>query len=471
MVVGDVTTGTDVLVIGGGPGGYVAAIRAGQLGRDVTLVEMDEYGGACLNRGCIPSKALITGADIAHDAREAGRMGVHADPTVDLEEMMAWKDRVVRRLTAGVESLCEQAGVELTTGRAEFVDDRRARVIKGGDGQGAESIEFEHAVVATGSRPIEVPGFEFDGEQIISSQTALGLESVPESLAVVGAGYIGMELATAYQKLGADVTVIEQREDAMPAYSEPVTEVVRERARGLGVEFAFGLTATDWEPAGEGLTLLAEADDGTVAEFGAETCLVAVGREPVTDTVNLAAAGIETDGRGSIRTDGEARTSAGHIFAVGDAAGDPMLAHAAFAEGEVAAEVIAGEPAALDHRGVPAAVFTDPEVGTVGLTESEAREAGFDPIVGKMPLRASGRAMTLDDTDGFVRVVADSDGGFVLGGEVVGPEASELVATLGVAVELGATLEDVAKTIHVHPTLSEAVHEAVKNARGQSIHY
>ncbi|ERG88712.1 MAG: pyruvate/2-oxoglutarate dehydrogenase complex, dihydrolipoamide dehydrogenase-like component [halophilic archaeon J07HX5] len=279
-----------------------------------------------------------------------------------------------------------------------------------------------------------------------------------------------MELATAYQKLGADVTVIEQREDAMPAYGASVTEVVRERAKDLGVEFAFGLTAIDWEPAGKGLTLLAETDDRTVAEFGAETCLVAVGREPVTDTVNLAAADIETDGRGIIITDNKARTSADHIFAVGDAAGDPMLAHAAFAEGEVAAEVIAGEPAALDHRGVPAAVFTDPEVGTVGLTEFEAREAGFDPVVGEMPLRASGRAMTLGDTDGFVRVVADNDGGFVLGGEVVGPEASELIATLGIAVELGATLEDVAKTIHVHPTLSEAVHEAVKNARDQSVH-
>ena len=471
MVVGDVTTGTDVLIVGGGPGGYVAAIRAGQLGLDATLVEMDEYGGACLNRGCIPSKALITGSEIAHRAGAAERMGIYADPAVDLQGMVAWKDRVVTRLTAGVESLCERAGAELIEGRAEFVDENRARIVKGGEGQGSESIEFEHAVVATGSRPIELPGFEFDGERILSSRHALALESVPESMVIVGAGYIGMELATAYQKLGADVTVVEQLEAPLPAYDEAVADVVQKRAEGLGVEFEFGLAASDWEPAGDGLTLRAEREDGTITEFGAEVCLVAVGREPVTETANVAAAGIETDDRGFIETDKQTRTSTEHIFAVGDAAGGPMLAHAAFAEGEVAAEVIAGEPAALDHQAIPGAVFTDPEIGTVGMTETEAREAGFEPVVGEMPLRASGRAMTLDDTDGFVRIVADGTDGFILGGVIVGPEASELIAELGVAVEMGATLEDVAGTIHVHPTLSEAVHEAAKNARGQSIHY
>ncbi len=471
MVVGDVTTGTDVLIVGGGPGGYVAAIRVGQLGLDATLVEMDEYGGACLNRGCIPSKALITGSDIAHRAGAAERMGVYADPAVDLQGMVAWKDRIVDRLTAGVESLCERAGAELIEGRAEFVGENRARIVKGGDGQGSESIEFEHAVVATGSRPIELPGFEFDGDRILSSEHALSLESVPESMVVVGAGYIGMELATTYQKLGADVTVLEQLEEPLPQYDEEITEVVQQRAAGLGVDFEFGLAASDWEAAGEGLTVFAEREDGGVAEFGAETCLVAVGRRPVTETANVGAAGIETDDRGFIQTDDQTRTSTDHIFAVGDAAGEPMLAHAAFAEGEVAAEVIAGEPAALDHQAIPGAVFTEPEIGTVGMTESEAREAGFEPAVGEMPLRASGRAMTLDDTDGFVRIVADGTDGFVLGGAVVGPEASELIAELGVAVELGATVEDLARTIHVHPTLSEAVHEAAKNARGESIHY
>jgi len=471
MVVGDVTTGTDVLVIGGGPGGYVAAIRAGQLGLDVTLVEMDSYGGTCLNRGCIPSKAMISAADVAHRAGEAEKMGVYADPAVDLQGMVSWKDRLVTRLTKGVESLTERAGANLIEGRAEFASANRARVVQDAEGQGAESIEFEHAIVATGSRPIQIPGFEFDGEHVLSSEHALALDSVPERLVVVGAGYIGMELATVYQKLGSDVTVIEQLPDALPTYEDDVTGVVRERAEELGVDFQFGYAASGHEETDEGLVVRAESEDGEVTEFEGEKCLVAVGRQPVTDTLNLAAIDLDTDENGFLDTDGQARTSQDHIFAVGDVAGEPMLAHKAFKEGEVAAEVIAGEPAALDYQAIPAAVFTDPEIGTVGMTEAEAREAGFDPVVGQMPLRASGRALSLDETDGFVRVVADADRGFVLGAQIVGPEASELVAELALAIELGATLEDVAATIHVHPTLGEAVHEAVKGAEGNSIHY
>ena len=470
MVVGDVTTGTDVLIIGGGPGGYVAAIRAGQLDLDVTLVEMDSYGGACLNRGCIPSKALISATDIAHHATEAEDMGIYADPAVDLQGMVSWKDRLVRRLTKGVESLCENAGATLIEGRAEFAGENRARIVQDGDGQGADSIEFEHAIIATGSVPIEIPNFEFDGERILSSKDALALENVPESLLVVGAGYIGMELATVYQKLGCDVTVLEQLDDALPAYEADVTDVVRDRTADLGVDFAFGRTASDWEETEDGVLVNTSTEDGDGESFTAEKCLVAVGRRPVTETLNLEAIDIETTD-GFIETDDRARTSLDHIFAVGDVAGEPMLAHKAFNEGEVAAAVIAGEPAALDYQAMPAAVFTDPEIATVGLTEAAAAEAGYDPVVGQMPLRASGRALTLGERDGFVRVVADADTEFILGAQLVGPEASELVAELAVAIELGATLEDVAATVHVHPTLGEAVHEAVKGARGQSVHY
>ena len=471
MVVGDVTTGTDVLVIGGGPGGYVAAIRAADLGLDVTIVEMESYGGTCLNHGCIPSKAFISATDLAHDAREAERMGVYADPAVDIQEMVSWKDRLVRRLTNGVESLCETAGATLQTGRAEFASETTARIVSAGEGQGAETVEFEHAVIATGSRPIEIPNFSFDEERILSSRGALALETVPDSLVVVGAGYIGMELATVFQKLGADVTVIEQLPDALPTYEDDVTAVVRERAEDLGVTFRFGETAAGWEAGDDGLLVRTEDADGEESFVEGEHCLVAVGRRPVTDTLNLDAVAVETDEAGFIQTDEQTRTTLDTVFAVGDVTGDPMLAHAAFAEGEVAAEVIAGEPAALDQQAVPAAVFTDPEIGTVGMTEREAGEAGFDPVVGQMPLRASGRALTLGEREGFVRVVADSETGFVLGGQIVGPEASELVAELALAVEMGATLEDIAGTIHVHPTLSEAVHEAAMGARGESIHY
>lgn len=471
MVVGDVTTGTDVLVIGGGPGGYVAAIRAGQLDLDVTVVEMDSYGGTCLNHGCIPSKAMISATDVAHQAREAERMGIFADPAVDMQGMVTWKDRLVTRLTKGVESLCEGAGATVLNGRAEFADENTARVVQDGEGQGAESISFEHAVIATGSRPIEIPNFEFDGEHILSSRDALALDAVPDRLVVVGAGYIGMELATVFQKLGCDVTILEQLDTALPTYEDDVTEVVVDRAEDLGISFEFGMAATDWEETDDGLVVHAETEDGEEDSFEGTKCLVAVGRQPVTDTLNLEAVDIDVDDRGFIETDRQGRTSLEHVFAVGDVAGEPMLAHTAFAEGEVAAESIAGEPAALDHQAIPAAVFTDPEIGTVGMTEAEAAEAGFDPVVGQMPMRASGRALSLNERKGFVRVVADKETEFILGAQAVAPEASELIAELALAVEMGATLEDVASTIHIHPTLSEAVHEAVKGARGESIHY
>ncbi|MFC7140687.1 dihydrolipoyl dehydrogenase [Halosimplex aquaticum] len=470
MVVGDVTTGTDVLVIGAGPGGYVAAIRAGQLDLDVTLVEKDAYGGTCLNYGCIPSKAMISATDVAHDAGHAEEMGIYADPAVDLQGMVEWKDGVVDQLTGGVEKLCKANGVNLVEGRAEFAGEHKARIVHGGEGQGSETIEFEHAIVSTGSKPIQVPGFEFDGEHVLSSRQALALDAVPQSMVVVGGGYIGMELSTVYQKLGCDVTVVEMLDDILPGYEEDVTRVVRERAEDLGVDFFFGQAAQDWEEAGDGITVRTENEDGDVEEFGAETCLVAVGRRPVTDTLELDAVGLEPNENGFLETDHEARTDVDHVFAVGDVAGEPMLAHKASAEGEVAAEVIAGEPSALDHQAIPAAVFTDPEIGTVGMTEAEAEEAGFDPLVGEFPLRANGRALTHGEEDGFVRVVADADSEFVLGAQVVAPEASELIAELALAVEMGAQLEDVAATVHTHPTLSEAVREACANALGEAVH-
>ena len=471
MVVGDVKTGTEVLIIGAGPGGYVAAIRAAQEGLDTTLVEKDAYGGACLNRGCIPSKALITSSGLAHEAGNAEFMGVHADPAVDLGKMIEWKDGVVDQLTGGVEKLCKANGVNLIEGTASFVDEHTARVAHGGEGQGSESIEFEHAIVATGSKPIQIPGFTFDNDHIWNSADALDADAVPDRFGVVGGGYIGMELATTFAKLGSDVTVVEMLDDILDPYEDDVKRLVRTRAEELGVEFHFGEGASGWSEGGDGGYLLhTEMEDGDESSYPVDTILVAVGRQPVSDGLNLEKAGIETDDRGFIETDDRTRTTTEHVHAVGDVAGDPMLAHAASNEGIVAAEVIAGEPAALDRQAVPAAVFTDPEIGTVGMTETEAEEAGFDPVVGEMPFNASGRAMTTGHTEGFVRIVADEETGFVLGGQIVGPEASELIAEVALAVEMGATLEDVTATVHTHPTLAEAVMEAAENARGQAIH-
>ena len=512
MVVGDIATGTEVLVIGAGPGGYVAAIRAAQKGLDTTLVERDAYGGTCLNHGCIPSKAYVTGANVAHEAATAEEMGVHADPAVDLSGMRSWKDGVVDQLTGGVEKLCKANGVNLVPGTARFADENKVRVAHGGDGQGSESIEFEHCIVATGSRPMQIPGFDFADDPVLSSRDALALENGPGRLVVVGAGYIGMELSAVFRKLGSEVTVVEMLDDVLPGYEDDVSRIARKRAEDLGVDFRFGEGAAGWEERGDGIVVRterradgegaggedaddaggreagsddaadesdrqageaddAEADgDGGTNEYAADGVLVAVGRTPVTDTLDVENAGLEPNGRGFLDTDEQCRTSVGHIFAVGDVAGEPMLAHKGSKEGIVAAEVIAGEPAAFDATAVPAAVFTDPEIGTVGLTEREAEEAGFSPAVGKFPFGASGRALTTNHTDGFVRIVADEESGFILGGQIVGPEASELLAEVTLAIEMGATLEDLAATVHTHPTLAEAVMEAAENARGQAIH-
>ena len=469
MVVGDVETGTELLVIGGGPGGYAAAIRGAQHGLDVTLVERDAYGGTCLNRGCIPSKALVSVGSLAHDAGSAEEMGVHADPAVDMGQTAEWLSGVVARLTRGVEKLCKANGVALVEGTAAFAGEHEARVRHAEEGRGAETIRFENCVVATGSRPVELPGLPFADERVLDSAALLALDHVPDSLAVVGAGYIGMELSTAFAKLGADVTVVEALPEALPGYEDDVTRVVRERAEDVGVAFGFEERARGLAEGDGRAVLETETDEGT-NRHPADRVLVAVGREPVTDTVNLDAVGLEPNGDGVLAVDEECRTSVGHVFAVGDVAGEPMLAHRAYREGVVAAAVAAGEPEAVDDRATPAAVFTDPEVATVGLTAEAAREAGYEPTVGEMPFHASGRALTTGHTEGFARVVADAETGIVLGGQIVGREASELIAEMTLAVEMGATLADLAATVHTHPTLSEAVHEAAENAHGRAIH-
>jgi dihydrolipoamide dehydrogenase len=459
---------TEVLVIGAGPGGYVAAIRAAQSGLDVTLVEKDAYGGACLNVGCIPSKALITATDIAHDADHAGHMGITAELDVDLGGMIDWKDSVVKQLTGGVKSLCKGNGVTLVDGTAEFTSDRAVRVTR--DGTELGSISFDHAVVATGSRPAELPEFAFDGEQVLSSTHALELGSLPDQLLLVGAGYIGMELSTVFAKLGVDVTVIEMLDQVLPGYERDIARVVRQRAEELGIDFRFGERTDSWEETADGVRLFTETEDGDRSEYTADRIVVAVGREPVTDTLGLVNTSIKTDERGFIPTDDQTQTAAERIFAIGDVAGEPLLAHKASKEGEVAADVIAGGDATLSSRAIPAAVFTDPEIATVGMTEAEAKEAGHEPVVGRMPMRASGRALTLGETDGFVRVVANGSTETILGAQLVCPDASELVAELALAIEMEASLDVVASTIHTHPTLTEAVMEAVANARGEAIH-
>ena len=460
---------TELLVIGAGPGGYVAAIRAGQLGLDVTLVEKEAYGGVCLNHGCIPSKALITAAGLAERAATAGEMGIDAEVSTDLERMVDWKDGVVDQLTGGVRKLCLANGVDLVEGRAAFVDNSTVAIHEG-DADAPDEISFEHAIVATGSRPVELPGFDFDDGPVWDSRQALAADAVPDRLLVVGAGYIGMELSTVYAKLGSDVTVVEMLDSVLPGYEEDVAAVVRDRAEELGVDFHFGEAASGWTGTAEGVRVTTETEDGEESSYGVDRVLVAVGREPVTDTVGLANVGLETDDDGFVETTAEGRTAVDSVSAIGDVASEPLLAHAASKEGILAAHDIAGEPLEVGDWIVPAAVFTDPEIATVGLTAEEAEAAGFEPLVGEMPFRASGRALTTGESDGFVRVVGAGSDGSLLGARIVGPEASELIAELAFAIRQRATLHDIAETIHVHPTLSEAVMEAAENALGQAIH-
>ena len=455
-------THTEVAVIGGGPAGYATAIRAAQRGLEVTLIEREGVGGTCLNHGCIPSKALISATDLAHEAGDARRMGIHADPSVDVDRLIGWKDGIVRRLTKGVAHLLEKNGVTVIEGTARFVDEHHLAIDARED-----NLRFDHAVIATGSRPIALPSLPFEEDRVLDSRTALAIDEAPDSLAIVGAGYIGMELAGVFAKLGSDVTVIELLESALPLYDDRLTRPVQSRAEKLGVDFRFGVGVTGMDATDDAVEL---TTDGNGEPITVDCVLVAVGREPVTDSVALEAAGIDVTDAGTIPVDEVGRTAVEHVFAVGDVVGDPMLAHAGIAEGIIAAETIADGHPPASNRAVPEVVFTDPEIAQVGMTEEAAVEAGIDPVVGEFPLRANGRSLTLNRREGFVRLIADASDNRIVGGAIVGPEASELIGEIALAVELDATLEDVGETIHPHPTLSEATMEAAEHALGQAIH-
>lgn len=459
---------SEVVVIGGGPGGYVAAIRGGQLGLDVTVVEMDALGGVCLNRGCIPSKALLSATAVVDSVREAESMGIQADPTVDFGVMRDWQDGIVDDLTTGIDRLCKANGVEYRPGQAKFVDGRTLEIHGGDSNDDPTELEFEKAIIATGSRPISIPGFDYTDAPVMDAAGALDRQTIPDRLVVIGAGYIGMELSTVFARLGSDVLVIEALDSILPGWDDALTRPVKARADELGIDFVFGEAAEGWQTSDSTDGIVVETDSGET--YPGEAVLVAVGREPVTETLALDRVELSPDEGGYLRTDQEMRTERDHIFAVGDVAGEPMLAHKASAEGEVAAAVIAGQSARLDERSVPAVVYTDPEIATVGQTAAEVNAAGQEPVVGEFPLRASGRAKTLDRSDGIVRLIAEDSTGMLRGGHIVGEHASELIAEIGLAIDTGTTIETVAETIHAHPTLSESVMEAAKQGRGRAIH-
>lgn len=455
-----------VVVIGGGPGGYPAAIRAAQLGKQVALIERDRLGGECLNYGCIPSKALIHTANLVHMIEEASVRGVETGPVrVNMPQVQKWKASVVHRLTTGVAALCKGNGVEVLSGSATFTGPNSVRV----EGTSSDEVTFENAIVATGGHPTDLPAFRFDGRKVISTKEALELTEVPKNLAVIGGGISGLEIGTFYAKLGSVVVVVEMMDQLLPGTDPEAVRVVERRLRKLGVEVHAKSQARGWREDRGQRVIDIVSPEGLIGRR-ADVILVAVGRVPNTDGLGLDRAGVTLGPKGTIAVDASLRTSNPHVFAVGDVVGPPYLAHKATKEGLIAAEVIAGHPLEVDYRAMPAAIFTDPEIATVGMQESDAAGKGRRVRIGKVPFAAIGRALTTGEYDGFVKLIADADSRILLGGTIVGPDASDLISELALAIEMGATVADIALTVHPHPTLPEGIMESAEAALGQAIH-
>jgi dihydrolipoamide dehydrogenase len=463
------TESTTLLIIGGGPGGYVAAIRAAQLGIPTLLVEGEYLGGTCLNVGCIPSKALIHIADefekACHFAGDSP-LGIKVQsPVIDIAKAVHWKDGVVTKLTGGVSALLKKSGARIVKGWARIVDGKTVEVSPA-DGGDPWRISCEHLLLATGSVATALPNLPF-GDNVISSTEALSPATLPKRLVVVGAGYIGLELGIVYRKLGVEVAVVEMQSRVLPAYDEELTKPVATSLRQLGIEVHTGCTVRGLNAAGNAVRIRNLA--GEDRELPADRVLVAIGRQPRTTGWGLETLSLAMEGR-CVRVDAECRTSMRNVWAIGDLTGEPMLAHRAMAQGEMVAEIIAGKKRQFVPAAIPAVCYTDPEVVVVGLSPQDAEQAGVDCIHALFPFAANGRSLTLESASGFVRVVARRDNHLIVGWQAVGRGIAELAAAFSQSIEMGACLEDIAGTIHAHPTLGEAVQETALRALGHAIH-
>lgn len=469
MVMGDLPVETQVLVLGAGPGGYSAAFRAADLGLDVTLVSDEPVlGGVCLQRGCIPSKALLQAAEVRLTAAEAEAMGLgFGEPELDLERLRSWKNGIVERMTKGLAGLCERRGIQRIQGRGRFAGPRRLLLSE----SEYSSIEFEQAIIATGSQPLAPPGLETSQPgRIMDSSGALALTDVPERLLVVGGGYVGLELGSVYAALGARVSLVEQTDQLLPGVDPELVGPLRKQLEKRFESIALETSVRSAEEGQDQVTVMLEAADGS-REQSFERVLVAIGRRPNTDDLGLDEAGVETDEQGFIKVDAERRSNVARIFAIGDAAGGQQLAHEAMHEGRVAAEVIAGRPAAFDVRAIPAVIYTDPQITWCGLSEAGAEQQGSEVTVTRFPWQASGRALTLGAEAGLTKLILDADSGRLLGAGIVGRGAEGLIAEAVMAIEMGALAEDLALAVHPHPTLSETLGEAAERFSGDSLHW
>ncbi len=453
----------DLIVIGSGPGGYHAAIRAAQLGLKTAVVEKGAVGGVCLNIGCIPTKALLHVAHTLEEGKHAGEYGVtFGAPKMDLKALEKWKTGIVKKLTGGVGQLLKGNKVDLIEGEARFVDAHTLEVAE-------RKVTADKFIVATGSRPVELKGFEPDGDRIVDSTGALLVAEVPKRFLALGGSAIGLEFADIYAALGSEVTVVEFMDRIVPTADVDASKALHKALAKRGIAFKTSTKAVAQKKTKAGTEVTLEAKDGTKETVVVDKVLVAVGRRPNGQDLGLEGIGVTVDERGYVPTSDTMQTDVPHVYAIGDVARGPLLAHKAMKEGLVAAEHAAGKPAAYDTL-VPAVIYTNPELASVGMTEAEAKEGGFDVVTGTFPLAVSGRAMAMQATDGLVKLIADAKTGLILGAHIVGPGAGDLIAEATLAMEMGTTLEDLAATQHAHPTLSEGLMEAAEHALGHAIH-
>ena len=460
---------TQVAVLGGGPAGYAAAFKCADLGLETTLIDLaPNPGGVCLYRGCIPSKALLHVSKLINEAAEAGNWGIGFNkPEIDLDKLRAWKDSVIEQLTGGLGMLRKGRGVDHVQGRGTLKDANTIEVALS-DG-GAASITAEHIIVAVGSHPTQIPGISIDSERVLDSTSGLDLPAIPGSLLVIGGGYIGLELGSVYASLGSEVSVVEMTDGLLPGADRDLVKVLQGRLGKMFKNIMFNTRVTKVEEASSGLEVHFDGEtDETIQKY--DYILVAVGRRPNSQDLGLENAGIAVNDRGFVTVDAQRRTNVPNIFAVGDIAGEPMLAHKGSHEGIVAAEVIAGERVAFEAEAIPAVVFTDPELAWCGLTETEAAAAGREVNVTKFPWAASGRAISIDRPDGLTKILFDPETERVLGVGICGAGAGEMIAEGVLAVEMAALATDLKLSIHPHPTLSETIMEAAEMVGGASTH-
>jgi dihydrolipoamide dehydrogenase len=455
---------TEVVVIGAGPGGYVAAIRLAQLGKKVVLVDDDKLGGICLNYGCIPSKAMISASGLFNKIKQSSKIGIKTGKvTIDFSKMQEWKDGIVSKLNKGTEFLCKKNNVTIVKGTAVFENSNRLKI---NNGKNISHINFKKAIIATGSKPVELSNFKFDGKKIISSREALNLKEIPENLVVIGGGYIGLEIGTIYAKLGSKVSIVEMEDQILPGFDKNAVNVVQKNLEKLDVNIYLNTKADKIE---NNKIAIDSKEKGKVL-LDADKVLVAVGRHPNTKNLGLENTKVKLNEKEFVEVDKNLMTDDENIYAIGDISVGPMLAHKASMQGKIAAGIIAGEKVSYENVVVPAVVFTDPEIASVGLSEEEAEDKGLKVKIGKFPFSVSSRAMTREETQGFVKVIANEADDKIIGVQIVGSDASDLISEAALAIKMNSTIEDLASTIHPHPTLSESLMEASEATMGKAIH-